>query len=665
VPTICEDAPPVDLFTFLAVGTYDAGGEWTQTGGPVEGLLVGNLFIPTDISGSAPVVFRFTYTVDNGFCTPAATQVTFIVQPTPQAGQSIGSPANLCVGTPNYNLFDLIVPGSFESGGLWTQTLGASLVPVSSGGVATLGNALPGLYEFRYFFNPVGVCDGSEVFVQLIIETTANAGDVDAGADNDFCNSQNSVDLFSLILNEQPGGTWTRMGVNGPIPNAATGELNIFGFTPGSYGYRYSVTATSPCSGSDMVDVIVVITDGPPLNPIVGNATPCPNGLEIYSVTNINPQSIYTWALSSGGTIVTAATGTTIALQWNNMAGGPHLLTMTETNGGCSRVNSLIVNITPTQAGFTFAPISPNGMTIQFTNTSTGVGNSPVYIWNFGDSNTSAAANPTHTYAADGQYNVCLDVIGACGSVQFCQMVNVTMVPVIPCDTIRLTSGLNIISTDVVPADSSCVSVFADLISANNLVNIIGIENGLLQIFDPNQNPVFNTLTHIKRGRGYLVRVNVNDTLVVCGTPIDPGLRIALTAGLNIVGYIPQASTTPAVYFDDLIMTNNLVNAIGIENGLLQIFDPNQNPVFNTLTQIRNSYGYLIRVNNNVPEGGWLLLRILKWKRATNPISSLPTGSPLWRGTPTCRLSILVRKYRLPMPTARCMALCVLWKTDC
>ncbi len=38
------------------------------------------------------------------------------------------------------------------------------------------------------------------------------------------------------------------------------------------------------------------------------------------------------------------------------------------------------------------------------------------YIWDFGDGTTSNAANPTHTYASNGIYNVCLIVIGNDGT---------------------------------------------------------------------------------------------------------------------------------------------------------------------------------------------------------------------------------------------------------
>ncbi|MCB9234930.1 MAG: PKD domain-containing protein [Bacteroidia bacterium] len=67
-------------------------------------------------------------------------------------------------------------------------------------------------------------------------------------------------------------------------------------------------------------------------------------------------------------------------------------------------------------AAFTYAT---SGLSVAFANQSTA--SIPAYIWHFGDGNSSTLANPTHTYAAAGTYNVelfvydsavsCLDTI--------------------------------------------------------------------------------------------------------------------------------------------------------------------------------------------------------------------------------------------------------------
>jgi PKD repeat protein len=72
-------------------------------------------------------------------------------------------------------------------------------------------------------------------------------------------------------------------------------------------------------------------------------------------------------------------------------------------------------------ASFTAAPVS--GHTIQFSDTSTGPPTS--WSWDFGDGNGSAAENPSHTYAAAGNYAVKLTVSNAGGSSQAVMVVTV------------------------------------------------------------------------------------------------------------------------------------------------------------------------------------------------------------------------------------------------
>ncbi len=64
-----------------------------------------------------------------------------------------------------------------------------------------------------------------------------------------------------------------------------------------------------------------------------------------------------------------------------------------------------------------------NGLTVQFTDFSSA--NPTVWLWSFGDGNTSTSQNPTHTYAAPGTYTVCLGVQSICGSDTICQSVSV------------------------------------------------------------------------------------------------------------------------------------------------------------------------------------------------------------------------------------------------
>ncbi|MEM7038357.1 MAG: PKD domain-containing protein, partial [Bacteroidota bacterium] len=56
--------------------------------------------------------------------------------------------------------------------------------------------------------------------------------------------------------------------------------------------------------------------------------------------------------------------------------------------------------------------------------------NPSAWLWDFGDGNTSSSPSPQHTYAAPGNYMVCLTVTNACGTDSMCQMLNISGCPI-------------------------------------------------------------------------------------------------------------------------------------------------------------------------------------------------------------------------------------------
>ncbi len=75
-----------------------------------------------------------------------------------------------------------------------------------------------------------------------------------------------------------------------------------------------------------------------------------------------------------------------------------------------------------TRADFSYNSLG-NG-TVDFTNEST---KGQTFFWDFGDGNTSTEENPSHTYAADGQYTVTLTVTSECNTDDEVQQVQVTI----------------------------------------------------------------------------------------------------------------------------------------------------------------------------------------------------------------------------------------------
>lgn len=99
------------------------------------------------------------------------------------------------------------------------------------------------------------------------------------------------------------------------------------------------------------------------------------------------------------------------------VAGQYHVTLVTRNSNGCSstEVKRDYVSVTAVRAGFNHTiqnSCSPTSLV--FSNTSTGNG-TLTHRWHFGDGQTSTAANPSHTYASAGSYQIKLVTTNAAG----------------------------------------------------------------------------------------------------------------------------------------------------------------------------------------------------------------------------------------------------------
>lgn len=190
--------------------------------------------------------------------------------------------------------------------------------------------------------------------------------------------------------------------------------------------YVVTLTASNLCGQSvdvQSLSVFVAPTAGFSALPTSG----CP-GMQV-SFLDQSSQNVTAWSWSfPGGTpssssqqfpVITYATPGTypVTLTVSNPAGTN---TVTQTN-------YITVGTVPVPQ-FT---ASVNGTTVTFTNNTTntnGLG-AVSYLWNFGDGNTSTAANPTHTYATNGTYTVTLTATNTCGNAIATQQVTIVVVP--------------------------------------------------------------------------------------------------------------------------------------------------------------------------------------------------------------------------------------------
>jgi len=193
-----------------------------------------------------------------------------------------------------------------------------------------------------------------------------------------------------------PGGSPSTASIANPVVTYAQ---------PGTYAV--SLTVSDGTNLSSFQDTAYITVETLPATPgaIQGNAAPCPNAVETYSVAN-DPSAYYSWTFPA--TWLGMSTTNSISLTLDNI---PGILFVTAGNScGSSPAATLNINLgaQPT-AGFTY---TLNGGQLTLTNTSQ---NANGFDWNFGDGTTSTQTQPTHVFTAPGTYFVTLIATNACG----------------------------------------------------------------------------------------------------------------------------------------------------------------------------------------------------------------------------------------------------------
>jgi PKD repeat protein len=155
---------------------------------------------------------------------------------------------------------------------------------------------------------------------------------------------------------------------------------------------------------------------GGPVAPVADFSANKTTGTAPLSVTFSDQSSgsptQWSWDFGDGGT--SSAQNPTHSFT----ADGRYTVSLTATNGVGSdtetKTNYITVGTAPTAAFHGSPTTGSSPLGVQFTDDSTG--NPTSWTWDFGDSTTSTAQNPTHTYNADGTYTVKLTATNVLGS---------------------------------------------------------------------------------------------------------------------------------------------------------------------------------------------------------------------------------------------------------
>ncbi len=185
--------------------------------------------------------------------------------------------------------------------------------------------------------------------------------------------------------------------------------------------YTVTLTATNICGTNTFTQTVTIAT--PPTANFTATPTAgcAPLTVQFTSTSSANTVG-YAWQFPGGTPSTSMAQNPSVVYA----SAGVYAVTLTVSNTAgthtAAQTNYISVNTTPVPA-FTS---STSGTTVAFANTSS---NAVSYAWNFGDAGTSTAANPSHTYAADGTYTVVLSATNACGTTTSSQIVVIATPP--------------------------------------------------------------------------------------------------------------------------------------------------------------------------------------------------------------------------------------------
>ncbi|MEQ1553695.1 MAG: PKD domain-containing protein [Ferruginibacter sp.] len=207
------------------------------------------------------------------------------------------------------------------------------------------------------------------------------------------------INSTSITHNSNCGVTeYFQVRVTPICPNTNTGvpliivKQSIGGIPPTP---TISITANSTifCGGTNATFNAAITSGGTsPIYQWKVNGINVSTNVSSYSTTTLNHNDIVTCVLTSSISCVTS----------NNIVS-----------------NAITIALNPPISNFNFTKV---GLAVNFSNSSTCAAS---YSWNFGDGSTSTSANPTHTYATNGIYNVCLTVTNVNGSNQKCLQIPV------------------------------------------------------------------------------------------------------------------------------------------------------------------------------------------------------------------------------------------------
>lgn len=359
--------------------------------------------MPTNVPINITILSGNTvFTADGCSMYPASTGI--IIIPPPPTYPDIIS----CSGNGN-----TVGPFIFPQGNTWTNSNPSIGIPASGSGdiPAFTPNYSSGVQTATITMN--NTCGTSDFVITLNPSPVSNFSAPGVGATPRVCSGQQIN--FTQLAQVGQGGTiisWTwDFGDGSPTSNAQN-PSHTYPTTPNSYNVSLSVTESSGCVHDTTMTLIlsaIPVVDFSIDSLCLGNNSNIQN---LTTIDNTFGDNISSWAWTFGD-------GNTSSVQdpiHQYTADGIYTVSLSVvSSGGCTGnathttaiYPNPVVNFTPSVVCLQTATQFTDLSFVSSTNTPNSIS---TWAWDFGDGNTAAIQNPTHTYATSGTFNAQLTV---------------------------------------------------------------------------------------------------------------------------------------------------------------------------------------------------------------------------------------------------------------
>ena len=189
---------------------------------------------------------------------------------------------------------------------------------------------------------------------------------------------------------------------------------------PGTY--TVTLTVTNECGTSTKTQTVVIV-----FIPLANFSSNFTNGCAPL-IVSFEDESLYTptsWLWTFPGGTPSTSTKQNPIITYNTP--GVYKVTLKVTNSAGSNEITIENYITIKDKPVPSFTEVINGYKATFTNTTPG--NDNVYLWTFGDGDSSTVKNPVHTYKNSGTFTVKLYVTNSCGTVVITKDITVLAIP--------------------------------------------------------------------------------------------------------------------------------------------------------------------------------------------------------------------------------------------